>query len=326
MNAGSPICPQCGAPLPRQASWRAVTCTYCSAVVPPTVKVVEAQRFHEAWLRAADLDGDHPYSCAGQRYRVIDTLGQGPHARVVLAERAGVLTERVVIKVPHDDGAAVRLRRESDVLKQLQQETRAGAAYFTQRLPQLVAIGKNGSSDGSNSSDIMVLRHPTGFWGSLAAARLNYPGGIDARHVVWMWRRVLEVLAYLHDGGWAHGAIHPDHLLVHPRDHGVLLIGWADATRFANRTSRAASIAYGRDLRQSAWAMRALLAGGADRDDNAPAIPAALPASLASLLRRASEDAAWCESTGAAALDAQLVTAAAQCFGAPRFIVFSPTQ
>lgn len=323
MNGGAPICPQCGAPLPRQASWRPVTCSYCSAVVPPTVKVVEAQRFHDAWLRSAALDADYQHSCAGQRYRVIAPLAQGQHARVLLAERIGALSERVVIKVPHDDAAALRLRRESGILKQLQQE-RAGAAYFSQRLPQLVAIGKDGDS-GGEGRDILVLRHPTGFWGSLAAARLNYPGGIDARHMVWMWRRTLEVLGYVHAGGWAHGAIHPGHMLVHPRDHGVLLIGWADATRFGSADTRAASSACGRDLQQAAWSMRSLLAGDG-ADDSAPAIPASVPAPLASLLRRASEDAAWCASTGAVALDEQLVAAAAQAFGAPRFLVFSPTR
>jgi hypothetical protein len=67
--------------------------------------------------------------------------------------------------------------------------------------------------------------------------------------------------------------------------------------------------------------MRALLAGG----DDAEALPASVPAPLAELLRRASEDERWCASVGAQGLDQRLLAAAQAAFGPPRFIDFSPT-
>jgi len=137
-----------------------------------------------------------------------------------------------------------------------------------------------------------------------------------------MWRRILDMLAFAHAAGWTHGALHPAHLLVHPRDHGILLIGWAGAARAA-----AGSAAMARDLQQAAWAMRAMLAGagsGAGADQDPPAIPATVPAPLAKLLRRASEDAAWCATVGATGQDSLLVAAALDAFGAPAFVEFSP--
>lgn len=308
-------CQQCGAPLPRQARWLTVTCTYCGAQFTHA-KVVEAKRFREAYLRACVADVAS-LDCAGQRYRVLAPLAAGAHTRITLAERIGALRERVVLKVADDGAPPGRLLRESEVLAQLQDDGTAGAAYFTQRLPQLVAFGRAKAAGGSDN-EVLVLREPAGFWGSLAAVRANYPRGIDARHAVWMWRRTLEVLAYVHAAGWAHGNLHPGHLLVHPGDHGILIIGWADARR-----ARAGSAACARDLRQAAWSIRALLAAG---DGNGPPpIPDAVPAPLAALLRRASEDQDWCRAVGAQGINDQLVAAAAAAFGAARFIVFSPT-
>ncbi|MET0855722.1 MAG: protein kinase family protein [Telluria sp.] len=243
-------------------------------------------------------------------------MATGAHTRILLAERTGALRERVVLKVSGDGARPGRLLRESEVLAQLQDDSAAGAAYFTQRLPQAVAFGV-GHEPGGCSSEVLVLRHPTGYWGSLAAARANYPRGIDARHAVWMWRRTLDVLAYAHAEGWAHGNLHPGHLLVHPGDHGVLIIGWADAQR-----ADAGHAGFGRDLQQTAWSMRALLA--TDDGDGAPSIPDSVPSPLAALLRRASEDRAWCSATGAQGLHDELVAAAATSFGTPRFIEFSP--
>lgn len=177
------------------------------------------------------------------------------------------MPERVVLKIALDGAPAGRLRREHEVLTALQDPLAAGAAYFSQRLQQPVALG----------ADTLALRVPSGFWGSLDLVQANYPDGVDARHVVWMWRRILEVLAYAHAAGWSHGRLHPGHLLVQPRDHGILIIGWAGAT-----AAGAASCA--RDLRQAAWSMRAMLAP--PRDANPPGMPAAVPAPLASLLRR----------------------------------------
>jgi serine/threonine protein kinase len=309
------ICHQCGGPLPRQARWRTVSCTYCAAQVTRPANVVEAKRFHEAYLRACAADGP-TLGCAGQRYRTLAQLGMGATARLMLAERIGVCPERVVLKVAHDASCAGRMKRESQILTDLQDDSASGAAYFTQRLPQALAFGNLEQPDGGGS-EALVLRNPTGFWGSLAHVRANHPRGIDARHSVWMWRRTLDVLAYVHSAGWAHGDISPGHLLVHPRDHGILIIGWAGAQRVS-----AGDAACVRDLRQSAWVMRALLCAG--DGDAVPAIPGSVPAPLAALLRRSSEDISWCASIGAQGLGDELVTAASTAFGAPKFIDFSP--
>jgi len=314
MDAISLICPQCGGPLPRQALWRTVTCLYCTADVTRSEDVVQASRFRAAYQRSVALAAP-TIRCGHRDYRTLAQLGAGAHAKIMLADRVGALTERVVLKIAHDGVPADYLIRERDVLNQLQAGTAPGAAYFSQRLPQAVALGST-----ADAHRVLVLRHPTGFWGSLADVKRHYPQGIDARHVVWMWRRVLEVLAYAHADHWAHGNLAPEHLLVQPNDHGILIIGWARARRC--RPSAADRGAWqARDLMQLAWSMRAMLSNTHDE----PAIPPSTPRPLAALLTQASTDAAWCIAQGAEGLNALLGHAARESFGPARFIHFSPT-
>lgn len=313
-------CPQCGAPLPRQAAWRMVACPYCHAMVTRGRAVVERATFREARARleaAAWAKCQAEMRClhgCGSRYRLLALLGAGGQTEVYLAERIGPLSERVTLKLARQPGQTGRLAAEAATLLALQHSPVTGAAYFTQRLPQVVTWGMTEGMSG-DEHEMLLLRHPAGYWGSLADVLDQAPTGIDPRHAVWLWRRVLEVLAFVHDSGWTHGDLAPEHWLVHPRDHGVLIVGWRQAQRVADAPAIA------RDLRQSAWSVRALLAGGTDL----PALTGAVPPPLAELLRRCSEEAAFCEQYGARGIEQQLTEAAQAAFGPPRFIPFNPT-
>jgi serine/threonine protein kinase len=304
--------------------WRTVVCRYCAAEVSPCEDTVRASRFRDAYLRSTESLHDPAQSleCAGQRYRILLPLANGTSARVVLAERAGAFPELTVLKIAHATTVTGRLGQEREILAALQSDTSAGSAYFSQRLPQVAGFGTT-TVDGGEPREVLVLRNPTGFWGSLAQVRHNYPAGIDPRHAVWMWRRVLEVLAYIHELGWAHGNLAPEHLLVHPADHGVLIIGWARARQYQTMPAGASS-PVARDLVQAAWTIRAMLAGSTS--DAEPQFPSSTPSPLVALLKHASEDPGWAASLGARGLEQQLGTAAREAFGPPSFIDFSPTR
>lgn len=53
-----------------------------------------------------------------------------------------------------------------------------------------------------------------------------FPSGLDFRHLVWQFNRLLSVLGYAHRNGIVHGAILPAHLLYRPVDHGLVLVDW----------------------------------------------------------------------------------------------------
>lgn len=310
------ICPRCGGPLPKQALWRIVNCPFCNSTVTRNTRAVQAQTFHEIHRSALQNipRGNDSVQVGGVVYRRLFQIGAGDEARVFLGERVSTVTERVVLKIGAAPERTDLFDREIAALTALQASRSADAAYFTTRLPQVIQCGPTTGTPGYNYP-VLILRHACGFWGSLDQARSFYPAGVDARHIVWIWRRTLEVLGFVHRQGWSHGGLRPEHLLVHPRDHGILLCGWSRA-RSDSAVSLAARITV--DLRQSAWAMRELMAPL----DQEPTGFGAAPAPLVDLLQRVSEDARWCRDQSAGTIEAALRQAALESYGAPQFVEF----
>jgi hypothetical protein len=73
-----------------------------------------------------------------------------------------------------------------------------------------------------------VLARQRGFV-SLAEVARAYPQGVDPRDAAWMWRRLLVGLGWAHRAGIVHGAVLPEHVLVHPAEHGLVLVDWCYA-------------------------------------------------------------------------------------------------
>lgn len=250
----------------------------------------------------------------GVVYRRLFQIGAGDVAQVFLGERVSSLTERVILKIGAPTGRKDVFDREIAALTALQASKGADAAYFTTRLPQVVQCGLTTGTPGYEHQ-VLVLRHACGFWGSLDQARASHPAGVDARHIVWIWRRTLEALGFVHRQGWSHGDLRPEHLLVHPRDHGILLCGWSRA-RSDSAVSLETRITV--DLRQSAWAMRELMAPLGQE----PAGSGVVPAPLMNLLQKVSEDTRWCRDQSAGTIEAALKQAAMESYGAPQFVEF----
>lgn len=307
-------CPQCSAPLPRVALWRAVKCGSCGALIAKNESLVLRGPFQQALARAnrASLAPGRSLACGGQRYHLLHHLGDGEVSQVYVARRAGALPLLATLKLSSAPRVAVRYAREAQVLRQLQGLQSPDAPYFTQRLPQLIAQGVVGSGvDGSDTfQQALVLQHPNGYWGSLAALNHRFASGMDGRHIVWMWRRMLEVLRFIHRHRWCHGDVRPEHALVHPKDHGILLVGWTAAHDAASAEDQAS------DLCRSARVMQVLLAGASEMSG----IPPSVPASLADLITHAADDLDFSRAQGAKGLESLLTAAAVAAYGPPQFV------
>jgi hypothetical protein len=309
MNWVAVTCPQCGAALPRVAIWRAVNCGSCGSLVIKHESLVKRDAFRQALARARQTASvtHSAIVCGGERYRLLQPLGGSELSQVYLAQRIGLMPFLVTIKLSNAPTAARCYAREAQVLRELQATPGGAAAYFSQRLPEVVV---QGGVDEAASRQALVLRHPNGFRGSLAALNEAFPKGIDPRHAVWIWRRLLETLGFVHDLGWCHGDVRPEHALVHPQDHGVRIIGWTLARKYARAEEQAG------DLVRSARVVLVLLSGASDRDD----VPDHVPPELAQLVARASGDEDFCRTQGAQGLDAALRAAAQAAFGPPAFV------
>jgi hypothetical protein len=217
--------------MPKHARWTAVKCEHCSAVAAPGMQVVSRKTFRAALVRSEQevSPGPEDVEVAGVRYRVLARLAQGERADVLLATRARALTERTVIKVMRSAADASAIDHEWEALEALHGSHEQGAPHFTLRLPPLVAKGQARFADGRHGP-ALVFRALPGFQSTLADVRDAYPSGVDTRHAVWMWRRILELLGWVHKAGFGHGNVAPSQVLLHPREHGAILVGWSHAS------------------------------------------------------------------------------------------------
>jgi len=299
-------CPQCSAPLPRVALWRSVKCGSCGALITRAESLVTRDSFRQALNRArqdtAGLDG---IVCGGARYHLMQELGVGQVSQVYFARRISPLPLLATVKLSSAPAAAALYAREAQVARELQALDGGGVgAYFSRLLPEVIA---QGVVEGPGSRQGLVLRHPTGYWGSLAALNERFAPGLDPRHAVWIWRRLLEVLNFVHQHGWSHGDVRPEHALVHPHDHGVRLIGWTSAKKGGNKAA---------DLLRSARVVQVLLCGAGGLDS----WPGGVPGGLGQLVTRAASDEDFCRSHGAEGLDTLLRAEAKAAFGPPAFV------
>ncbi|MEJ7734209.1 MAG: hypothetical protein WKG00_34065 [Polyangiaceae bacterium] len=163
-----------------------------------------------------------------------------------------------------------RLPAEHRALEALAASEAQGAAHFTRLVPQRVAegvarLGLRGD-EGQRHVGLPLAQR--------LRARLRrrggaHPGGVVAEASVWLWKRVLEVLGFIHHSGWVHGDIRAEHLRVHARDHGVTLIGFALARPLASALDGGDGGARAVDIAASALAVSAARPRGAWRGGRA---------------------------------------------------------
>ncbi|MFC4064680.1 hypothetical protein [Actinoplanes subglobosus] len=71
---------------------------------------------------------------------------------------------------------------------------------------------------------VNVLERQRGM-GSLAEIK----GDLGVREAAWIWRRLLIALGWAHRAGVIHGAVLPEHVLIHPGRRGLVLVDWCYA-------------------------------------------------------------------------------------------------
>lgn len=132
--------------------------------------------------------------------------------------RATTGADDVVIKIAKSSGFNDLLVREAEVLKTLQD-----AAEDTQALKLFVPTCRESFLLNDRRANVLGF---TPGWVSLAELVGYFPQGVDPRHFVWIFRRLLSVLAFAQTQRLVHGAVLPEHILIHPDNHALLLVDW----------------------------------------------------------------------------------------------------
>lgn len=328
MGSRETPCPRCGAPMPPPSAVRSQRCAYCRIVLAPANGV---------W-RPENADDDERYGddreprlwIDGHRYALVGRLARGESSDVFLGRRDEAMSANVVIKVLRAKGAGDLFAREESVLEALASSTAQGAPHFSRLVPERVAFGKGrlGMNGLGGDRMIAIRRWRPGFVHTLDDVRRAHRDTLEPAHAVWMWKRVLELLGFVHAAGWVHGAVLPAHLLVNARDHGVVLAGFSRAVRPGQKLpalTRDAKAFYPddvwaggaasarTDLAMSARAMLQMLGGDPLR------APSRVPAPFAQLLESTAHAPA---APDAWALVEEASRVAREVFGPPKFVPF----
>lgn len=291
------MCPQCNAPLTPHHFARSIVCSYCGATVRLDEASVSAMTFQQAY-RTWNSTGAYqslPLVSIGDRHWGLNRfIAQGEISDVYAAQRARWPTELVILKLLRDRQHLEQFDNEWNVLQLLQKSNAPGADVFTALIPQPVLHGD--VTDGPFAGRrVSVFRRASGFSHNFDEVIQAYPQGIPPRASIWIWRRILEVLSFIHSCGMVHGAVVPAHLLVQENDHGVRLVGYGLAGRTGeslHTTSKVYRSFYPQskpehltaqlDIVMSARSITAILGG----DPETASLPAAVPAKLADMIQR----------------------------------------
>jgi len=328
------MCPQCGAPLVPNKFARSIVCSYCGATVQLDESSVSAERFHKAfhvWNSPESYQIPSWFSIGESHWALDKCIASGDISDVYTGQRARWPTELAIIKLLRDRQDRTLFDNEWEVLQALQRSDAPGSDTFTILLPQPIIHGDvtNGANAGQR---VNIFRWASGFHHTFDEVLQAYPQGIPPRASIWIWRRILEVLSFIHNSRMVHGAALPSHLLIQENDHGVRLVGYSVAgpvgeklrtisqryESFYPKSVRSVpSLTAQLDITMSARCMVAILGGHPETGS----LPQTVPLRLARLVQQiALTDPAKSAREDAWSIREELGIIAKEVFGAPQFI------
>lgn len=224
-------CPQCNGPLTASRFARSLRCPYCGSTVLLDDSAVAAARFraaYAAWNAPASWDLPATIHLGEQVWALGGVLRQDALVTVHRALRARWPTETADLELLRDPADHPRMQRQWSTLAALAEAPVSNGPSLGHRLPQPIAwgtieLGAAGSTTGT------LFRHPHRFDHTAGEVARLHRDGIEPRAAIWVWRRTLEILAFVHAAGYAHGAVLPEHLLIQRGEHGIHLVGWTTA-------------------------------------------------------------------------------------------------
>lgn len=328
------VCRQCGAPLTPHRFARSIVCSYCGTtnlLDEASVSVATFREAFRAWNSPATYHLSAWVSVCDRYWAVEQLIAQGEIAEVYFGRAARWPTELVILKVLRSHRDTAPFESEWGALQKLQQSDAPGADTFTALLPQPVAHGEitEGLFAGQPAS---LFRWASGFHHTFEEVMRVHRQGISPRASIWVWRRILEVLSFVHASGMVHGAIVPANVLVQDHEHGVRLIGYSRTGRPGDPLVLPATSSHSfyppwalsrpelsteLDLVMSARCVAALLGGNPET----AVLPAAIPTKLAEIVRRIALAVPGASMTRSAwAIREELGQIANEVFGPAQFI------
>ncbi len=212
----------------------------------------------------------------------------------------------VLLKIAKNEFDNDLLKNEGDILKELVPKLKQDSwSYF---VPQVLDSFQIQSTNGDQRPWCNVLEFFPGFFDGESIRKLST--GVDGRTLVWMWKRLLGLLSWVHHHGYVHGAVLPPHVMYWPdgskkdeRTHTLRLVDWAYALNYKTQKKLIAWVPDYRDfyppevIKKStigpatdlymAAATMIYLAGG---DVKTKKFPSRIPAQISAVIKKCLQD------------------------------------
>lgn len=166
---------------------------------------------------------------SSKRTYVLDRrLGVGDVADIYVARDIDVksIASTYVVKVSRIPGAEKLLDQERQALTALQTAAAdKGLNTFSDYYPLLV---ESFPAVQSFKRRVNVFAYLEGMY-TLTQLAGRCGGWLDAKHAVWIYKRLMTALAFAHEQDVVHTAVFPEHILIHPKRRQVQVIGWGQS-------------------------------------------------------------------------------------------------
>lgn len=163
-----------------------------------------------------------------RKYVVSDLIAEGDLADVYFCSYVeGAAEHKAAFKIAQSAGDNDLLENEARVLGAMYPKKQAEERFYRYLSKPLDSFLLRAGREAARRVSVMQLAE--GFV-SLSAILTAYPKGVDYRDAVWMFKRALAGLWYVHRQKLVvHGAVLPPHLLFHPTGHGAKIVDWCYA-------------------------------------------------------------------------------------------------
>ena len=189
-------------------------------------------------LRSGAAEAETILQSPAARYRLdAAPFTIGDFSRLYRARTGDVAAQPVIVKIaaaPTDNPA---LEHEARIVARFHGAPAGDPLRPTARyVPPLLDSFLLPDADGRRFR-VNVMPAEDGFV-ALSDVIAAYPDGLDPRDAAWICRRVLAQTLAAAMAGVVHGALTPDHVLIHPLSHEPRHIGWAHALDGGGRLAR----------------------------------------------------------------------------------------
>lgn len=139
-----------------------------------------------------------------------------------------------VLKVVREPKDGPQVAQEAKVLKALLQQDSEMYDLISPYLPAYIEAFGYRHNGATRQAIAFAAEYPVV---SLEDVQRAYPDGVHPKDSAWMLRRLFMMLGLTHASGWVHRQVNERHIMIQPKEHGLMLVDWTKATEAQRQTT-----------------------------------------------------------------------------------------